>query len=85
MRLLGLINENSFLIVGAFLLVVGSFLSWKFAPLGLRLLIMVPIVVVLAGTFYLNKADLTDQQPIETADQIFQRGSPVLVELYSDF
>lgn len=85
MRLFELINENSFLIAGAILLAVSGFLSWKFIPFNLRLLVIVITVVVLAGTFYLNKADLTNQQTIDATEQIFQGNTPVLVELYSDF
>jgi len=85
MRLFGLINENSFLIVAALLLAVAGFLLWKYAPLWIRFPLLFVIILVLAGLFYVNKADLPHQENIEVAQQIFDRESPVLVELYSDF
>jgi hypothetical protein len=85
MRLFGLINENSFLIVAALLLAVAGFLLWKYTPLWMRFPLLFVIMLVLVGLFYVNKADLPHQVNIEVAQQIFDRESPVLVELYSDF
>lgn len=85
MRLFGLINENSFLIVASVLLVVGAFLLWKYVPFWMRFPLLSVMVILFAGFFYINKADLPYQEKVEVAQQIFDRDSPVLVELYSDF
>ena len=85
MRLFGLFNENSFLIVAVLLLAVAGFLLWKYAPFWSRFPILVAIILVFVGLFYVNKADLPHEENIEVAQQVFDRESPVLVELYSDF
>ena len=85
MRLFGLIYENSFLIVASLLLAVGGFLLWKYVPFWLRFPLLSVIVVLFVGFFYVNKADLPYQENVGVAQQIFERESPILVELYSDF
>lgn len=85
MRLFGLINENSFLIVAFLLLAGGGFLLWKYVPFSLRFPLLSVILLLFVGFFYVNKADLPYQEKLEVAQQVLDRESPVLVELYSDF
>ena len=85
MRLFGLINENSFLIVSSVLLAIGGFLLWKYVPFWIRFPVLSVMLILLAGFFYVNKADMPYQENVEVAQQIFERETPVLVELYSDF
>ena len=85
MRLFGLINENSFLIVTSLLLAVCSFLLWKYVPFWLRFPLLSVILLLFVGFFYVNKADLPYQENVEVVHQVLDRESPVLVELYSDF
>ena len=85
MRLFGLINENSFLIVSSVLLAIGGFLLWKYVPFWMRFRVLAVMLILLAGFFYVNKADMPYQENVEVAQQIFERETPVLVELYSDF
>ena len=85
MRLFGLINENSFLIVSSVLLAIGGFLLWKYVPIWMRFPVLSVMLILLAGFFYVNKADMPYQENVEVAQQIFERDPPVLVELYSAF
>ena len=79
------INQTSYLLVAAVVLVVVGALVWRLGTWPVRLVILGGVVGVLVASFLVLRSGSSQATSIDEVLVLTRGGVPVVVEVYSDF
>ena len=79
------LNQNSYLLLAAVVLVVAGALVGRLGTWRVRLVILGGVVAVLVGSFLVLRSGSSQATSINEVLVLTQGGVPVVMEVYSDF
>ena len=79
------LNQTSYLLLAAVVLVVVGALVWRLGPWPVRLFILGGVSAVLVASFLVLRSGSSQATSINEVLVLAQGGVPVVVEVYSDF
>ena len=79
------LNQTSYLLLAAVVMVVVGALAWRLGPWPVRLFILGGVGAVLVASFLVLRSGSSQATSINEVLVLTQGGVPVVVEVYSDF
>ena len=79
------LNQTSYLLLAAVVLVVAGALVWRIGTWPVRLVILGGVLAVLVASFLVLRSGSSQAASINEVLVLTQGGVPVVVEVYSDF